>query len=102
MWGAAIAQWIRLSLPPCCHGFKSRAHHLRFYRLWYLCCICHVKRTKINKKEAGFGPLKNPLIEVLHEGKTFVRQKLVCSVHNNYVIIIILHAFYQHWSFIKT
>ena len=49
--GAAIAQWIRLRLPSCHHGFKSQAHHLRFYHLYYLCCICHLKRTKNKQKE---------------------------------------------------
>ena len=50
--GAAIAHWIRLCLPSCRPGFKSQAHHVHFY----LCYICHVKRTKINKKKTRFGP----------------------------------------------
>ena len=54
--GSAIAQWIHLCLPSCRPGFESQAHHQRFYHLQYLCCICQVKRTKINKKEARFGP----------------------------------------------
>ena len=31
-WGAPIAQWIRLRLPPCCPGFESQAHHLIFFQ----------------------------------------------------------------------
>ena len=50
---AAIAQWICLRLPSCCPGFESQAHHLHFYNLQYLCYICHVERTKINKKRPG-------------------------------------------------
>ena len=30
---SSIAQWIRLRLPSCHPGFKSQAHHLRFYHL---------------------------------------------------------------------
>ena len=50
---AAIAQWIRLRLSFCRPGFESQAHHLRFYHLQYLCYICRVKRTKINKNRHG-------------------------------------------------
>ena len=31
IWGAAIAQWIRLCLPFCRPGFESQARHLRFF-----------------------------------------------------------------------
>ena len=31
IWGAAIAQWIRLRLLFCCPGFESQAYHLSFY-----------------------------------------------------------------------
>ena len=49
--GAAIAQWINLTLPSCRPGFESQAHHLCFHNLQSnLCYICHVKRTKINRK----------------------------------------------------
>ena len=59
--GVAIAQWIGLCLPSCCPGFNSQACHLgtlfsfivKF--VLYLSMQCE-KRTKINKKEAGFGP----------------------------------------------
>ena len=55
----AIAQWIRLRLPSCHPRFDSQACHLRFFHLvkfgLYLFMRC-AKRTKINKKEAGFGP----------------------------------------------
>ena len=53
IWGAAIAQWIRLRLPSCHPGFESQAHHLHFFHLYYLCYICHLKRMKINKKRPG-------------------------------------------------
>ena len=55
---AAIAQWICLHLPSCRPEFESQAHHLCFY-LWY---ICHVKRTKINKKRPGLAHLKKQLV----------------------------------------
>ena len=56
--GAAVAHWIRLYLPSCHPRFESQAHHLCFYHLWYLCYICHVKSTKINKKRPGLAHLK--------------------------------------------
>ena len=31
-WVAAIAPWFRLRLPSCDPGFKSQAHHLRFFQ----------------------------------------------------------------------
>ena len=60
--GAAIAQWIHLRLPSCRPGFDSQACHQRFFSIivkfvLYLSMQCE-KRTKINKKEAGFGPFK--------------------------------------------
>ena len=38
-WDPAIAQWIRLRLPSCCPGFKSHAHHIRFFNLYCSNCI---------------------------------------------------------------
>ena len=39
------------SVCTCQLGFESQTHHLYLYHLQSnLCCICHVKRTKINKK----------------------------------------------------
>ena len=29
---AAMAQWIRLRLPSCSPGFKSKAHHPRYFQ----------------------------------------------------------------------
>ena len=46
--GAAVAQWIRLRLPSCRPGFKSQAHHLRFFQFKFE--IEHVEKTKINRK----------------------------------------------------
>ena len=43
---AAIAQWIRLRLPPCGLGFDPQAQLLCFCKLYF-------KRTKINKKRQG-------------------------------------------------
>ena len=56
VWGAAIAQWIRLHLPYCCPGFESQAHHLRFLQfILFKLYICHlgwnVKRTKIKRSQ---------------------------------------------------
>ena len=46
--------WIRLCLPSCCPRFESQARHPLFYHLQSnLCYICHVKRTKLNKKRPG-------------------------------------------------
>ena len=36
LWGATIAQWIRLHLPFCCHGFESQARHLHFYKFIFI------------------------------------------------------------------
>ena len=41
----------------CGLGFESQAHHLRFNLFTFK--LCDVKRTKINKKEAGTGPYFN-------------------------------------------
>ena len=57
--GAAIAQWIRLRTRFCHPGFESQAHHLYFYHLKpNLCYICHLKKTKINKKGPDLANLK--------------------------------------------
>ena len=45
---AAIAQWICLQLPSCHPGLESQAHQLRFYQ--FIFELCHVEKTKINKK----------------------------------------------------
>ena len=57
--GAVIAQQICLHLPSCCPGFESQAYHLRFFHLQFLCYMCHVKRTKINKKRPGLAHFLN-------------------------------------------
>ena len=51
--GAAIAQWFNLRLPSCRMGLspKQTMHAFIIYSQ-----ICVVKRTKITKKGAGFGP----------------------------------------------
>ena len=48
-WGAAIAQWISLHLPPCCPGFESQARQIRFF-------ILHFEKNENKQKEAGLGP----------------------------------------------
>ena len=45
---AVIAQWLRLCLPSCSHGFRSQANRLSFFNLYYW--NCNEKRKKINKK----------------------------------------------------
>ena len=52
-WGASISQ----RQPTCRPRFESQAHQLCFNHLKYLCHICNVKKTKINKKR-GFGTFK--------------------------------------------
>ena len=58
MKGAAVAHWIRLSIPLCGPRFESQAHHLRLFhsRILYYVCHCVEKRTKIKQKEAVIGP----------------------------------------------
>ena len=51
LWVAHIDQGISLHLPSCCPRFESQAHHLRFCQFTFE--LCHVEKTKINKKEAG-------------------------------------------------
>ena len=53
---AAIAPWFCLRLPSCGRGFKSQAHHLNFFNLYYW--NCNEKRTKINKKRPGLAHKK--------------------------------------------
>ena len=55
IWGAAIAQWIRLCLPICHPRFESHAHHLCFYQ--FILNLCHVEKTKVCKKRAGLSHL---------------------------------------------
>ena len=54
-WGAAIAQWICLSLPPCYP--RVRVLGTPSTRFWFIVkwsnCHCIVKRTKISRKDAG-------------------------------------------------
>ena len=70
--GAAIAQWICLRLPSCRPVFESQAHHLSFYHLLSnLCYICHVKRTKINKKRPGLAHLKKLILYIVDGKKVF-------------------------------
>ena len=60
---AAIAPWFRLRLPSCGPGFKSQAHHLRFFNLYYWNCIEKItKITKINKKRPGLAHFLKKLI----------------------------------------
>ena len=56
LWGAAVAQWIRLHHPSCRPGFESQAQHLCFYQFE----LGRVEKTK-NKQKTGtflknFGP----------------------------------------------
>ena len=53
---STIAQWIRLHLPSCHHGFESQAHHLSFHQFIEL---YNVEKTKINKQRPGLAHLKN-------------------------------------------
>ena len=52
MWPAAMAPWFRLHLQSCGPVFTTQAHHLYHWN-WYW----NEKRTKINVKEAGIGPV---------------------------------------------
>ena len=55
---SSIAEWFFPLHPQSSgHGFKSQAHHLSFFNLYYL--NCYEKRTKINKKRPGLAYSKN-------------------------------------------
>ena len=49
-WGAAVAQWIRSRLPSCHPGFKSQAHHLRFFHFKFEFKLWRIGKTKIKGK----------------------------------------------------
>ena len=68
-WGAAIAQWIRLSLPTYYPGFESQAHHLRFLQfIKFKLYTCHFKldceKNENTQKEAAIDPLKASKIAI--------------------------------------
>ena len=54
---AAIAQWIRQPLPSSRPGSSPKHTIYAFFKLYICHLIWNVKRTKINKKETGFGQL---------------------------------------------
>ena len=56
LWGAAIAQWIRLSLPSYYPVFESQTHHVRFYQFKF--DLWRFEKAEINRKAAGIGPFK--------------------------------------------
>ena len=49
--------YLCLRLPSCCPRFESQAHNLCFYQFRFE--LCHVEKTKINKKRPGLAHLKN-------------------------------------------
>ena len=58
-WHNKIAQWIRLRLPSFRPGFKSQAHHLRFFQFIlfkYLSFELECEKNENKQKEAGIGP----------------------------------------------
>ena len=63
IWGRQF-QWICLHLPFFCTGFKSHAHHLRFFH-YYSTFVLYLsfveKSTKINKMMPGLAPAKKLL-----------------------------------------
>ena len=44
------------------HGFESHHHILDGHCFTYICCIVCLKRSEINEKESGAGPLKKYLL----------------------------------------
>ena len=60
--GAAIAQWICLYLPSCHPGFKSQAHHQRFYPNCQFVLYLSCEKNENKQKEAGFDPFKIRLL----------------------------------------
>ena len=56
-WGAAVAQWIRSRHPSCRPGFKSQAHHLRFFQFKFEFKLEHIEKTKINTKRGRDWPI---------------------------------------------
>ena len=69
MRSATIAQWICLRLTSYRSGFEPLVHHLRFYQLQYLCCIC---QTKINKKRPGLAHVKKVFLNFKTQDKVRV------------------------------
>ena len=60
-------------LPP---GFESQAHHLCFYQ--FIFELCHVEKTKINKKRSGLAHSKKHItseFKLLIVGKRLFDQK---------------------------
>ena len=51
---AAIDPWFRLRLPSCGPGFKSQAHHLRFFQ--FVLLKLYRGNNENKEKEAGIGP----------------------------------------------
>ena len=57
--GAAIAQWIRLSLPSCHPVFEFQPHHafsIYIVQIVYLSFELECKTIENKQKEARFGP----------------------------------------------
>ena len=68
---AAIAPWFRLRLPFCGPGFKSQAHHLRFFQLVLL--KLYQENNENKHKRPGLAHLKKPFhwfvyIYILEDG----------------------------------
>ena len=86
-FAVAKAPWFRLRLPSCDRGFKSQAHHLRFFNLYYW--NCNEKRTKINKRGrsglAHFFKKVATSISFLNMGRTWP-------------LFYLFFSFYQHNS----
>ena len=61
---AAIALWFCLRLPYCGPGFKSQAHHLRFFQ--FVLLKLYRENNGNKQKEAGIGPFKT---NTVHAGK---------------------------------
>ena len=78
-----IVLWIRLHLPSCWPGFESQAYHLHFYHLYSnLRYICHLKRTKINKKRGRVQPIKSIFGNYLHHLCVLVSKRSIYKVFN--------------------
>ena len=63
VWGAAVAQYIRLRNPSCHPGFDSQANHLHFFQFKFE--LWHVEKTKLNKKRRLDWPFLKQRVRVL-------------------------------------
>ena len=81
IWAAVKAQWFRLCLPSCGTMFKSQAHYLCFFNLYYWNCN---REKDVNKqKEARIGPFFKFDFAFQNDNRlTFIAEETFASLKN--------------------